>query len=58
MAGYSGTPLPKKLGIKDGAQIAVLDAPKDFSLGELPGVRAKTDLRGKEPLDVVLLFTK
>jgi hypothetical protein len=30
MAGYSGTPLPKKLGIKPGARVALLDAPKGF----------------------------
>jgi hypothetical protein len=29
-AGYSGTPLPKKLGIKPGSRVMVLDAPDDF----------------------------
>jgi len=29
-AGYSGTPLPKKLGIKDGATVALIGAPDDF----------------------------
>jgi hypothetical protein len=33
MAGYSGTPLPKKLGVKDGGVVAVLDAPAGFDLG-------------------------
>ena len=54
MAGYSGTPLPKKLGIKEGSRVAMLGAPDGFSL-DVPNV--KTDLRGKEPIDVVLLFT-
>ncbi len=38
MAGYSGTPLPKKLGIKDNAVVALVNAPKGFkeTLGELP----------------------
>jgi len=38
MAGYSGTPLPKKLGIKPGIEVALVDAPTDFSktLGGLP----------------------
>ena len=38
MAGYSGTPLPRKLGIKGGTTVALIDAPKGFvtSLGELP----------------------
>lgn len=57
-AGYSGTPLPKKLGIRAGQRIAFLDAPAAFgeALGELPaGVgRPRTTLRG--PLDVVVAF--
>lgn len=38
MAGYSGTPLPQKLGIKAGMTVALLNAPNyfDFDLGELP----------------------
>ncbi len=38
MAGYSGTPLPKKLGIKPGLSVALLGAPPDFdqTLGVLP----------------------
>jgi hypothetical protein len=30
MAGYSGTPLAVKLGIKDGVQICTVAAPKDY----------------------------
>ena len=38
LAGYSGTPLPRKLGIKPGYAVAVPGAPDDFSqtLGQLP----------------------
>jgi len=38
LAGYSGTPLPKKLGIKAGAQVLVVDGPEDLprTLGALP----------------------
>jgi hypothetical protein len=38
MAGYSGTPLPKKLGIKAGSRVALVGAPDDFerTLGVLP----------------------
>jgi hypothetical protein len=50
-AGYSGTPLPKKLGIKDGTRVALLGAPVGFELGDLPpgarvarGARAGADL--------------
>src|SRR5215204_5272456 len=37
-AGYSGTPLPKKLEIKEGSQVSLVGAPADFSrtLGALP----------------------
>ncbi len=38
MAGYSSTPLPKKLGIREGQRVALIGAPRDFAetLGELP----------------------
>ena len=38
MAGYSGTPLPRKLGVKAGLPVALLGAPGDFAatLGALP----------------------
>ena len=58
MTGYSGTPLPKKLGIKEGARVALVDAPEGFEdvLGELPdGVQVRERLRG--PLDVIVYFT-
>ena len=57
MAGYSGTPLPKKLGIKEGSRIALVNAPKDFQseLGELPdGVQFIK--RPTKSLDIILLF--
>jgi hypothetical protein len=57
-AGYSRTPLPKKLGIKPGQRIAFLDAPPQFAdaLGPLPdGVAApRTTARG--PLDLTVAF--
>jgi hypothetical protein len=33
MAGYSGTPLEKKLGIKDGQTVFLDNAPSEFTLG-------------------------
>ena len=38
LAGYSGTPLPKKLGIKPGSTVALVGAPEGFeaTLGALP----------------------
>jgi hypothetical protein len=60
MSGYSGTPLPTKLGIKPGQLVALLDAPDGFdaTLGSLPtGVTVRDHLRGTTPLDVIVLFT-
>jgi hypothetical protein len=59
MAGYSGTPLPKKLGIKEGGRVALVAAPQGFdkTLGALPdGVIVQAGLAGKAALDVVILF--
>ena len=58
MSGYSGTPLPKKLGIKEGRRVALVDAPESFkaTLGALPdGVAVRTRARG--PVDVIVFFT-
>ncbi|MDQ1484499.1 MAG: hypothetical protein QOJ62_192, partial [Actinomycetota bacterium] len=35
-AGYSGTPLAKKLGIKDDAVLSLIAAPPDWAVPELP----------------------
>jgi hypothetical protein len=57
MAGYSGTPLVQKLGIKEGHRVAILAAPAGFELGTLPtGATVQTSLAGKAPLDVVIQF--
>lgn len=56
-AGYSGTPLPKKLGIKPSSTLMLLNAPDAFdkTLGPLPeGVTTKTAARGAA--DVAILF--
>jgi hypothetical protein len=57
-AGYSGTPLPRKLGIKPGARLGLIGAPPDFeaTLGELPpGVEVLR--RARRPLDVIVAFS-
>jgi hypothetical protein len=36
MAGYSGTPLPKKLGVHAGHRVLLDGAPPDFTLDDLP----------------------
>ena len=55
MAGYSGTPLPKKLGIRPGDDLALLGAPDKFSLDDLPpGVETRRRAQGL--FDVVVSF--
>lgn len=59
MAGYAGTPLPKKLGIKEEMAVALAGAPQGFekTLGALPeGVKVKRQVRGR--CDMILWFTK
>lgn len=57
MAGYSSTPLPKKLGIREQSRLAFVNAPKGFEayLGPLPP-GAEVARRLTKPLDIVLLF--
>jgi hypothetical protein len=55
--GYSGTPLPAKLGITAGSRVLLDGAPDELALEPLPdGVRLNRR-PGAEPYDVVLLFT-
>lgn len=57
MAGYSGTPLAKKLGLKEGQRVALVGAPPGFrsTLDPVPAdIVWSTTLR--TPLDFVLLF--
>ena len=59
MAGYSGTPLVKKLGIKADFNIAFVNPPTNFvSQLELPaGVKVKS-ISKSQNLDFILLFVK
>jgi len=52
VAGYSGTPLPQKLGIKDGSRVRLAGAPGGFarSIGVVPRTRGEAD--------VVVLFSR
>ncbi len=59
MAGYSETPLVKKLGIKEGSRIAFIGNPRGLlkELGPLPpGVTVAAG--SQKPLDLILLFVK
>lgn len=58
MSGYSGTPLVKKLGIKAGHSVKLINAPKNFAkeLQPLPeNVRLTSAKPGKQ-LDFIMLF--
>jgi hypothetical protein len=57
MPGYSGTPLPKKLGIKEGFQIALVDLPPDVK-AELKSALTSCQIAKGGPLDFAMIFTK
>jgi hypothetical protein len=61
MAGYSGTPLPKKLGIKEQFHVAFLDLPSDVRAelkDSLKSCHIAKDGKSKEPLDFAMIFVK
>jgi hypothetical protein len=59
-AGYSGTPLPRKLGIRDGHRVLLVRAPAGFDLGDLHSVDLHDVVlqrrAGATPYDVILAF--
>jgi hypothetical protein len=59
MPGYSGTPLPKKLGIKDGFRVQFVAAPSEV-LAELNAALGACSVvrDSKDPLDFAMIFTK
>jgi len=60
VVGYSGTPLPRKLGIKPGARLALVGAPDDFlesTLAPLPDA-VEVRARARGPLDTIVFFTR
>jgi hypothetical protein len=59
VAGYSGTALPQKLGLKPAARLGLWGAPDGFlaTLGKLPdNVKVVPLGRAKGPFDVVVAF--
>jgi len=52
---YSGTPLPRKLGIREGSRVLLVSLPPGFTLGPLPP-GAEVLRRAGGTLDVVVLF--
>ena len=59
MTGYSGTPLPKKLGIKPGFRVCLVNNPSEVGT-ELSEALATCDLAHdlRSQLDFALVFTK
>jgi len=57
-AGYSGTPLPRKLGIKPDAKVLLVEAPSGFegALEPLPEKARLTRRAQGGPFDVIVLF--
>ncbi len=63
-AGYSGTPLPRKLGLRDGQRVAFIDLPPNLgwlaSVVAFENVALESGIDGfgpARPLDVIHLFT-
>jgi hypothetical protein len=56
-AGYSGTPLAVKLGIKAGHRVLLERSPDGLDLQGLPqDVRPHTRVAGQQPYDVIVTF--
>ena len=59
MPGYSGTPLPKKLGIKEGFRISLTNAPDDVTAElKIALSSCESSRDGRQPIDFAMLFTK
>ena len=56
-AGYSGTPLAKKLGLKAPLKLLIVNAPKEYKrwLGKLPN-DVKMVTKAKPPIDAAHIF--
>jgi hypothetical protein len=59
MAGYSGTPLAKKLGIKDGFRVSFANAPAGFER-TLAGMASDVSVLAtpRAPMDLIVLFVR
>jgi hypothetical protein len=57
MGGYSGTPLPGKLGIKPGARVLIVDAPKTYAslISPLP-LKAALVSKLDDTVDLIHIF--
>lgn len=59
MAGYSGTPLPKKLGIKNGFRVSLFEMPADVRVELKTSLSTcEVDRDGKGPIDFMMWFAR
>jgi hypothetical protein len=58
MPGYSGTPLPKKLGIKTGFRVQLTNAPAEVRAELQQALADCTTIKQGNSLDFAMLFTK
>jgi hypothetical protein len=58
MPGYSGTPLPKKLGIKPGFRVRLVNAPAEVREEVGEALAGCTEVKHAGELDFVMLFGK
>jgi hypothetical protein len=58
MAGYSGTPLPKKLGIKERFRVALLDVPAEIKAELKACLSSCQIIPHQRALDFIFLFAK
>ena len=57
-AGYSGTPLAKKVGVKPGHRLALVNAPPGWAIPELPADVTVTARIPKGGADVIIAFCR
>jgi hypothetical protein len=56
VAGYSGTPLVRKLGVSAGSSVLLDGAPREFTLDDLPDGARLARRAGKGPYDIIVAF--
>jgi hypothetical protein len=58
MPGYSGTPIPKKLGLKAGFRVQLANAPAEVRAELREALAECTVVKSGEALDFAMMFTK
>jgi hypothetical protein len=55
-AGYSGTPLVRKLGVKPGHRVELIGAPRGWTVEDLPDDVELSCARGAKAVDIIIAF--